>query len=191
VKIFALAISLLLLSVTAFAQTYSNANLNGSYTLQTTRTTYDSWAHSASCTFNGQTFTYSGGGQTVSTAVSSGVVTFDGIGSVTTTYTDAGEFDQTLSNASVVITFNSQCVPTINNGSAVFDPSRKITQAGTYQVQSTGSGILSIKGQSSFQLAATTPTTNISNTMLFTFPNGVPHEINSTGIAIRQLIVSQ
>ena len=194
-KPFALATSLLLLSITAFAQTYSNASLSGSYTIQTTRASYDSWSNSASCSFNGQTFTFSGGGQTVSTVVSNGVITFDGIGSHTVSYTQAGVFDPALSNATVVITFNSQCVPTINNGFAVFDPPTKITKTGTYKVQSTGSGSLTLKGISgvagTFQLAATTPTTNISNTATFTFTSSTPNANDGTGIAVRQQILSQ
>src|SRR6202011_9945 len=180
------------LSLAAFAQTYSNASLSGSYTTQTTQAQYGTWQKSANCTYNGNTVTASGGGQTVSTRVGNGVLTFDGIGNVSGSYAQAGNFNQTKSNATVFITFSSTCVPTINNGRAVFDAATTSTVTATYQVQSTGSGSMTVTGSksaNSFQLAATTPTTNISNTIFFTFFGSNPTtQVNSTGLGVRQLI---
>jgi hypothetical protein len=189
---FVLVTSLLLVSFAAFAQTYSNASLNGSYTLQFSQTQYDTWSKTARCTYNGKTYTATGIGNTVSTKNSTGVIVFDGVGSITATGMEAGIFDQTLSDATVIITFNSQCVATINNGHAVFDPPASISGTGTYEVQSNGSGTVTFSGNGggvwNFELAGTTAA-NISNTaLLYSFSTGVPNEVNGTGMAVRQLV---
>jgi len=192
-KHFALLTSLVLLSVTAFAQTYSNASLNGNYTFQSPQPEYDTWSKTASCMYNGQKYTATGGGQTVSTQLVSGVLTFDGIGTVTGTFTQSGAFDQTLSDDTVIITFNKECKATVNNGSAVFDPPSSGSGTGTYSVQSNGSGTISLTTSNgsadlAIELAGTTAG-NISNTFfLYSLKTSAPNEIDGTGMAVRQLL---
>lgn len=185
--------SLLLLSITGFAQTYSNASLNGNYTVQLSSTQNNSWGNSASCTYQGNTYTYSGGGQTLSTKAEYGVIAFDAAGNFTASITQAGVFDSTASNATVTITFDSQCAPTINNGYAVFDPPVKEPKVvGKYHVHSDGSGTLmktkGSNGSVTFQLAGTATSTSISNTVMLTFfGSGTANAVKNTGIAIRQI----
>jgi hypothetical protein len=190
---FALVISVLLLSVTAFAQTYSNASLNGNYTFQSPQPEYDTWSKTATCKYNGQKYTATGGGQTVSTQLITGVLTFDGVGDVTGTFTQSGTFDQTLSDETVTITFNAQCKATINNGSAVFDPPSSGSGTGTYSVQSNGSGTITLtttNGTASLDLElAGTTAANISNTFLFyNVSAGTANKIDGVGTAVRQLL---
>jgi hypothetical protein len=192
-KHFALLTSLLLLSVAGFAQTYSNASLNGNYSFQSPQPEFDTWSKTASCMYNGQKYTATGGGQTVSTQIISGVLTFDGIGSVTATFTQSGTFDQTLSDETVIITFNRQCKATVNNGAAVFDPPSAGSGTGTYSVQSNGSGTITLTVQDGtatldIELAGTTAG-NISNTfLLYSLGQNTPNKIDGTGVAVRQLL---
>ena len=75
----ALITSLLLLSITALAQTYSNANLNGNYSVQFgTPQTYN-WSKTFACPTNSQ-MTYTVNGSQTGQSTGSGVVTFDGNG---------------------------------------------------------------------------------------------------------------
>ncbi len=194
-KVFTLAVSLLMLSLTGLAQTYTDGSLSGSYTLQGASVEYDTWSSSASCTYQGNTMTYSGGGQTASTQATAGVITFGGTGTLTANVTQSGTFDQAKSNATVVITFNSECIPTIQNGYAVFDPATTAVYTGDYKVESNGAGVMTLKGQkgsASLQLAAMTPTTNISNTVFIIFnSSNTPNEVSGSAVAVRQQILSE
>ena len=184
-----LAISLLLLSVTAFAQTYSNANLNGAYSVQISLVQYDVWSKTVSYVCAGTTWTFTGGGQTVSSknVVGPGVMNFNGAGSFTGTGTTAGNFNPSKSNATVTITHDVYCNPIINNGYAVFDRSTSSSFTGTYNVRSDGTGTLAVTGVTSgtCQLAGTTAS-GVSNTMMFTFFRG--GMVDGAGVAVRQVL---
>jgi hypothetical protein len=187
----ALLISFLVISVTAFSQTYSNSNLAGNYTFQLSQVSYVSWWKTFSCTYNGVTYTRGGGGFTVIQVASNGVLNFYGDGTMAGTVTISGKFNQTASNNTVKITFDSSCNSTVNNGQAVFLPATA-PQAflGIYQVNSDGTGFLSaslISKSTPFRLAGTTPA-GISNTVLFWNINAAPtqNKVSGTGIAVHQ-----
>lgn len=187
-KRFALLASLLLLSVTAFAQTYSNANLNGNYSFQTTLPSYDTWSKTFTCPTN-KTITYTATNSTTAQQISYGAVTFDGNGNVTSiTLTSIGQFNQSGSANTMSVTWNSSCqVTSVNGGHIVYLSATQKSQTGTYSVQSNGSGTITLTGSSNvenFQLAAT-DSTGISNTALLYNP-AVNGNISNAGIAVHQ-----
>jgi hypothetical protein len=188
----ALLISFLVISVTAFSQTYSDSNLAGKYFFQTVKGETAYWYKTFSCPYNGQTYIYQGGGSVTFQTSFNGYMVFTGIGNVPGgSFTISGKFNQTASNNTVKITFDSSCNSTVNNGQAVFLPATA-PQAflGIYQVNSDGTGFLSaslISKSTPFRLAGTTPA-GISNTVLFWNINAAPtqNKVSGTGIAVHQ-----
>ena len=190
-KYIALLISFLLISVAAFSQTYSNSNLAGNYSFQLSQVSYISWWKTFSCVYNGVTYTRGGGGSGFIQVASNGVMNFYGNGNMDGTVTSSGKLNQTASNNTVKITFDSKCNATVNNGQAVFLPATA-PQAflGIYQVNSDGTGSMSvslISKTTPFRLAGTTAA-GISNTVLFWNVNPAPtlNKVSGTGIAVQQ-----
>jgi hypothetical protein len=114
-----------------FATTTStDASIKGTYAFQLSSPKFEGWSASITCP-NGQvTF----GGNTVSTQSVQGTITFDGKGNITAgAYTQYGQFDQGLSNATVV----PSCAPAQgSNGYAVYDPPvTGGTLTGTYSIE--------------------------------------------------------
>jgi hypothetical protein len=157
-KRYALLLCFLLVSVATFAQTYSNANLNGSYTIQLSDPYYAVWSKTFTCPSN-SSVTYSASNSTTSVQLINGVLTFDGNGNLTAAYTEMGQFNSTGSANTMQVTWNSSCVVThVNLGHIVYQTPTTGSGSGTYTVQSNGSGSFNIIGQSGsidFQLAAT------------------------------------
>ena len=176
----------LLLSATSFAQTYSNANLNGTYWVQFGSPQTYSWSKTFSCPTN-SLITYTASTSMTGNNVGFGSATFDGNGNVTSTLTSIGNENQSASANTMSVTWNSSCqVVSVNNGRVVYQAASTKTQTGTYSVQSNGTGTMSEVGSSQSQtllLAATTG--GLSTTVLMTNPivNG---KIMGTGIAVHQ-----
>jgi hypothetical protein len=185
VKKTGLMIAVLVMSATSFAQ-YSNANLNGAYSMQFGSPETYSWSKTFSCPTN-SAITFTANGSITGTTVVSGTVTFDGTGNLTTTTTTIGTVNQNASANTTSVTWNSSCqVVSVNSGHVVYLAASTKTQTGTYSIQSNGTGTMSEVGSSQSQtllLAATT--SGLSSTVLMTNPlvNG---KTMGTGIAVRQ-----
>jgi len=186
VKQIVLIIAGLLISATSFAQTYSNANLNGTYSFQFGSPQTYSWSKTFSCPTN-SLITYTANSSITGNNVGFGSATFDGNGNVTLTITSIGNENQTASANTMSVTWNSSCqVVSVNDGHVVYQAASTKTQTGTYAIHSNGTGTMSEVGSSQSQtllLAATTG--GLSTTVLFTNPI-VSGKIMGTGIAVHQ-----
>jgi hypothetical protein len=177
---------ILLVSATGFAQTYSNANLSGSYSVQFGTPQSYNWSKTFTCPTNSQvTFTVNGS-STGMDAVS-GTATFDGNGNVSLTITEIGQENQTASANTTSVTWNSSCqVVSVNSGHVVYKAASTKTQTGTYSIQSSGTGTMSETGSSQSQTLLLAATSNgLSTTVLVSNPivNG---KSIGTGIAVHQ-----
>lgn len=186
-KKFALSISLLLfMAVCAWGQTYSDANLDGTYSLQFGTPQVYGWSKTFICPSNSG-ITYTVTGSSSGTQVGSGTLTFNGAGDVTITLTDIGLENMTASDNTTSVTWNSSCqVTSQNNGHVVYESPTTKTQTGTYSISSNGTGMMSETGSSQSQtllLAATVG--GISNTVLVSNPQ-VNGKSIGTGIAVHQ-----
>lgn len=176
----------LLISATSFAQAYSNANLNGTYSFQFGSPETYSWSKTFACPTN-SLITYTASTSETGNQVSFGSVTFDGNGNVSIALTSIGNENQTASANTMSVTWNSSCqVVSVNDGHVVYQAATTKTQTGTYSIKSNGTGTMSEVGSSQSQtllLAATTG--GLSTTVLITNPvvNG---KIIGTGIAVHQ-----
>lgn len=176
----------LLMSATAFAQTYSNANLNGAYSVQFgTPQTYN-WFKTFTCPTNAQV-TFTVNGSSTGTDAVSGAATFDGNGNLSLTITEIGQENQTASANTTSVTWSSSCqVVSVNSGHVVYKAASTKTQTGTYSIQSNGTGTMSETGSSQSQTLLLAATSNgLSTTVLVSNPivNG---KSIGTGIAIHQ-----
>jgi len=186
VKHVALTTSLLLLSITALAQTYSNANLNGNYSVQFgTPQTYN-WSKTFACPTN-SLMTYTVNGSQTGQSTGSGVVTFDGNGNLSLTFTQIGKENPTASANTTGVTWNSSCqVVSVNGGHIVYQAAATKTQTGTYSIQSNGKGTLSLTGSSdSLTLLLAATNNGISATVLMSNAQ-VNGKSIGTGIAVHQ-----
>jgi hypothetical protein len=114
-----------------FAATSTDASIKGTYAFQLSSAKFEGWSASITCP-NGQEITF--GGNTVATQSVQGTITFDGKGNITSgAFTQYGQFDQGLSNATVV----PSCTPGQgSNGYAVYDPPVPGgTLTGTYSIE--------------------------------------------------------
>lgn len=181
-----LIIAGLLISATSFAQTYSNANLNGAYSFQFGSPQTYSWSKTFSCPTNSQV-TYTASTSETGNNVNFGSATFDGNGNVSITITSIGNENQTASANTMSVTWNSSCqVVNVNPGHVVYQAVTTRTQTGTYSIQSNGTGTMSEVGSSQSQtllLAATSG--GLSTTVLLTNPQ-VNGKTLGTGIAVHQ-----
>jgi hypothetical protein len=186
VKHVALITSLLLLSVTALGQTYSNANLNGNYSVQFGSPQTYNWFKTFKCPTN-SLVTYTVNGSQTGMNADSGVATFDGIGSLSVTLTSTGNENQTASANTTSVTWNSACqVVSQNNGHVVYQAASTKTQTGTYSIQSNGTGTMSETGSSQSQTLLLAATSNgVSATVLISNAQ-VNGKTIGTGIAVHQ-----
>jgi hypothetical protein len=179
-------ISILAVSAGAAAQTYSDANLNGSYSLQFgTPQTYV-WSKTFSCPSDSKMLDTVSGTQT-GTYVVSGTLTFDGSGGLTFSTTSIGAENQSASANTTSVTWSSTCqVLSVNLGHVVFQAPSTKTGSGTYSIQSSGGGTMSESGSSQSQTLLLAATSNgLSTTVLVTNPQ-VNGQTIGTGIAVHQ-----
>ena len=179
--------SILLMSTAAWAQAYSNANLNGKYSLQYGIVETYTWSKTFACPTNlNITFTANSSRNTWTGVY--GSLTFDGRGNFSFSLANIGNFNQTASANTMSVTWNSSCqVVSVNNGSIVYLAPTTLTGTGTYSVKPNGTGSLSsasISPPITFILAATN-SVGISATALLTNAQTNGKEIGS-GIAVRQ-----
>ncbi|MGA3195942.1 MAG: hypothetical protein ABSD39_13155 [Terriglobales bacterium] len=129
----------LFLSAACFGASTTDASLKGVYTIQLSSAHFNSWSASLACPDN-QTVTF--GGNNVNNQSVQGVMTLDGKGNITAgSYTQYGQFDQALSNATV----QPSCTPGQgSNGYAVYDPPTTGTLTGTYTVEANGAGTMTL-----------------------------------------------
>ena len=105
-----------LISVAALAQTYSNANLNGKYSLQIGQPAYDSWSKTFACPTD-TSVTYTPIGSITTMTVTYGSVTFDGTGNFSFSVSNSGKINQTASASTMSVTWNTACqVTSVNFG---------------------------------------------------------------------------
>jgi hypothetical protein len=180
-------ITSLLLCTPIWAQTYSNASLHGKYSFQLSHPSNANWSKTVPCPTNAS-ITATGGSFLITTVVGSGVMTFNGAGSFSATFTEIGHINQSASNNTVKITFNSSCqVVSVNNGSIVYQSATAQTGTGTYAVQSNGTGAITLVGSSKgliLRLAGSN-SAGLSSTALLNSPATGPDPIQ-TGIAVHQ-----
>jgi len=154
-RAFVVAASLVLLSsCAALAATPSNASLKGTYFIQISQVKEVYWSKSLSATCFGVTYNQFLGGQSSSTKLDTGTITFSGSGTFSMSVTQYGNFDQTLSNNTVTMscTSNSKAPIITNSGSAVFDAAAPMTITGTYTITSNETGTMSFAGGNSNEL---------------------------------------
>jgi hypothetical protein len=175
----------LLISTAAFAQ-YSNANLNGAYSVQFGSPQTYNWSKTFTCPTN-SSITFTANGSTTGSQVDFGTVTFDGNGNLSVSLTSIGSENSSASANTMSVTWNSSCqVVTVNDGRLVYQPAVTKSQTGTYLIQANGTGTMSEVGSSQSQtllLAATTG--GLSSTVLMTNPQ-VNGKTLGTGIAVHQ-----
>ena len=147
---------LIFLPSAAFAQTYSDASLNGTYVFQISNPLAYGWSKTFSCPTN-STATYTVYGSVTTQQVTTGTATANGSGTISITQTVVGAFNATASANTTSVTWNSACqVTKVNNGHVVYAAASTTTVAGTYTVQSNGSGTLTNPGGTlNFQLTGT------------------------------------
>ena len=176
----------LFVSFTALAQSYSDASLQGNYSVQFgTPQTY-SWSKTFTCPYNSQVKFTASGSQT-STSDAYGVLTFDGKGSVSLSATQIGKENSTASANTMSVKWNTQCqVINVNSGHLVYEKPGTLNGTGTYSVQSNGTGSLTIgSGRPLTFLLAGTNSSGLSSTALLTSTQ-VDGKSNGTGIAVHQ-----
>jgi hypothetical protein len=182
----ALITSLLLLSVTGWAQSYSNANLNGTYSIQFGSPQTYNWSKTFTCPTNSQ-ITYPVNVSQTGMDTLSGTATFDGNGNVSLTITEIGQENTTGSAATTSVKWNSSCgITSVNEGHVVYEAAATKTQAGTYSIASNGTGTMTETGSTQSQTLLLGATTGgISSTVLIATAqlNG---KTNGMGIAIHQ-----
>lgn len=181
-----LIISFLALATIGFAQTYSNANLNGAYSVQFGDPQAYSWFKTFTCPTNSQ-ITYTVNGSAAGMNASSGTATFDGNGNVSVTITSIGNENQTASANTTSVTWNSSCqVTSVNNGHVVYQPPTTKTQTGTYSIQANGTGTMSETGSSQSQTLLLAATVNGISTTVFVSNPQVNGKSIGTGLAVHQ-----
>lgn len=182
------AVCLLLVTVSAsFAASPSDASLKGKYSFQLASAHMDGWYASIACYDpQGNPYTVTAGGTDLSNQSIQGAITFDGKGNATGTYTQYGQFDSNLSNATVVPSCTQGAS---NNGYAVYDPPTSGTFTGTYSIQPTGYGalVLSISGGDSpnfvIELGGTAA---VRTTVLMTEYDPTTYKVEVSGSAVLQ-----
>jgi hypothetical protein len=139
-----LALSILVLTATAFAVTPSNASLKGIYAVNYIGARYNSWYAQVSCrNYTGPLYA----GSTTSNEVEDVTITFDGKGSVTFSGYQYGKFDQALSNATPTWACDNNGNPYLtNNGHAVYDAPSVQSGTGTYSIQPDYTGAINLSG---------------------------------------------
>jgi len=187
---FAVAASLLLLSSCgAQAATSPDASLKGTYFIQISEAQEVYWSKSVSAKCFGVTYTQIRGGQTTSTKLDTGTVTFSGSGTFSMSITEYGHFNQALSENTVTMscTNDPKSPITVSDGSAVFDAAAPMTVTGTYTITSNETGTMAFAGGKpdelvDLSLGQLNPS-GVAGVVLF---SGVlkPNDQISTGIAI-------
>jgi hypothetical protein len=185
-KYVALIISILVISASAFGQTYSNANLNGSYSFQFGTPQSYNWSKTFTCPSN-SLVTYTVNGSSTGADVVSGVATFDGNGNASLTFTETGMENQTASANTTAVTWNSSCqVVSVNSGHLVYRAATTRTSTATYSIQSNGTGTMSETGSSQSQILLLAATNSgVSATVFLSNPQ-VNGKSVGTGIAVHQ-----
>ena len=182
VKHLALITWLLLLSVTALGQTYSNANLNGNYSFKFGSLQNYSWSKAFTCPTQSQiTYTVNGSQTRHESDFRRGSVS-----GLSVTLTSTGKENQTASANTTSVTWKSSCqVVSQNNGRVVYQATTR-TQTGTYSIPSNGTGTMSETGSSDSQGLLLTATNNgVSTPVLMRNPQ-LDGKMIGTGIAVHQ-----
>lgn len=140
----------------ATATAISPSILRGTFAITEDSPRYVNWWAQVSCkNYSGNL----GAGSDVGNQIIDGTAIFDGKGNVTLSFTQYGEFDQELSNQTVVWECDSNGNPYIvNSGYAVYDPPTPGSITGTYTVQSDYTGQLNFSdgGHVKFRLSGVT-----------------------------------
>jgi hypothetical protein len=172
-----------------FAAPIGNASLKGTYSFQLSGPEYESWFASISCpnpSGNGS-YTLTGGGSDVGTKGVVGTIQFDGAGHAKGSYTEYGDFDQTLTNQTIQLS----CTGPSDNGHAVYDAANSGTFTGTYAVESTGLGsmVLTTGGGTGPSFMLSLAGTAAVRTTVFLTEYGEPDnptKVKKTGMAVLQ-----
>jgi hypothetical protein len=187
----ALAVCTLLVG-SCFAGTSTNASVKGVYVFQFNTSKFEGWNASITCGTNKHTVT--SGATTVAFQTVQGTMTLDGKGNITSgSFTQYGNFDQALSNATAV----PSCTPgKSSNGNAVYDPPVVSTiTGGTYSIEAGDFGTLSPtvdtgNGSSSTFTVILSGAGTIRNVMFAVAvddgTNNSPNRVEVSGVAILQ-----
>jgi hypothetical protein len=125
--------------------------VSGDYFFQASNPEFASWSQTSSCVDqNNQVHTQTAGGSTAYLYMSYGTVNFGVSGSVSSSQTTYGFFDQQATNATIVIQWSQDGTCTllnVNNGHAVFDPPQDTSKDGFYSLDPlTGQGEIDFFG---------------------------------------------
>lgn len=179
--------TLLALASASFATPMSNASLKGPYSFQLASPHQGYWNVNFICYDNSNNpYNVNFGGNSVSTDSAVGVITFDGKGHATGTFTEYGKFDQAASAATVV----TGCNGAGSSGHAVYDAPFTGTFTGTYSVQANGTGALTIAisgGDTSGMILQIGGTAAIRTTVFMTgIDSSTSNKVDVTGMAVLQ-----
>jgi len=170
-----------------FAQTVVNYKLYGDYIAQLGGgIKIASWSYTSGCTdSNNKVHVASGGAWLPYPGTAYGTLTFNGTTGVSASIT-RNVFDKSKSNATVTITWSTDgdCVPTINNGHAVFDPPATASATGSYSINATtgiGTLTLSVSGGAVVAQFQTTGSfaSCASGGTIYVIPNTIMLEVQS------------
>jgi hypothetical protein len=184
------AFALLMLSAAAFAASPSATSLSGSYVFNFSQTQQAYWSKSITCTYKGNTNTYTAANWSAYTQLTYGTMTFNGKGQATVTMTQVHTFDQEASNASIVIKCGTKGGYTSNGGQLVYDAPASGTMTGAYTVASDGAGSITIgsgadAGALDFDIAGYEgASTGIASTLLLRTPES--ENSQGMGTAVRK-----
>jgi len=186
-KILLAICTLLAFTSASFAAPMSIASLKGPYSFQVASSHENYWNVNFTCFDNNNNpYTVNFGGTDVSTDATVGMITFDGKGHATGTFTQYGKFNQAASQATVV----PGCNGSGNNGNPVYDAPTTSTFTGTYTIQPNGTGALSLViagGDSPGLILQLAGTGAIRNTVLLTaIDTSRNNRVDVTGIAVLQ-----
>jgi hypothetical protein len=134
----ALIASLVFFSSLSGAQTVKY-ELSGDYAFQINRAQISSWSVTSTCRDKYGDLHYAQGGASIVYNIAiHGTLTF-GAEEVTLTATRDSNFDQNASDKTVKITWSidGQCVPSVEDGHAVFDPAKVTSLSGAYSIDAT------------------------------------------------------
>ena len=158
--------TLLALASASFATPMSNASLKGPYSFQLASPHQGSWNVNFTCYDNSNNpYTVNFGGNSISTDSAVGLMTFDGKGHITGTFTEYGKFDQAASAATVV----TGCNGAGSNGNAITTFGTGLNQV--FSVNNNGNAIsagpgplatVAATGRTGTAISQTTPGLNIN-----------------------------
>lgn len=179
---------MLLVSLGAVGQTYSDASLDGKYSFNFSTPVRYNWSKKFTCPTN-SAITYTPVGGFVTAQIAYGTATFNGAGAGTITLTNIGKMNATASANTMSVTWSGSCeVTAVNLGHVVYQAATTGSTTIKYSVTSSGSGTLTINvpGNEPVNLQLTAQDSAGIATTVLTTSVQVNGQGLGTGIAVHQ-----